>query len=257
MTDQLQDFFSKYQSSYDRRWGSGFRSLKEIQELHLDRLPRWIERIESDSTILDAGCASGYLLSLLEGLGFNNLTGIDLSEQLIESARQRLSGTTQLQVSEVAAFLESTPDETYDVIVFHHVIEHIPRERIVGLLSQFRRCLKTGGFLSLKTPNAACLLGGYHNFGDLSHVTPFNEYSAVQALEQAGFAPEQVEFISHPPTLFFSWRHPLRAALRALNRVRWHLNQLVHLAACVLSDLRPFPKAFELELDILARKSKR
>ncbi len=254
MTDPSKEIFDNYLRNYERRGKGYFRSLEDVRALHLDRLPRWIARIGKDAPILDAGCATGYQLGLLHGMGYTRLTGVDVSAQLIETARSLLPPQVALKLADIREFLGQTPDGAYDVILFHHVIEHIPREHTIGLLREFRRCLAKGGYLSLKTPNVACLLGGYHGFGDFTHVVQFNEFSLLQVLERAGFDAEQVEFVLHTPKLFWSFRHPLRAVMRVLNRLRWRLNKMVHRVVCILLDLRPAPRVSEWELEVLARK---
>lgn len=254
MNDSSKEIFNNYLHSYERRGCGCIRSLADVSKYHLDRLPRWIDRIPKEARILDAGCATGYLLGLLHGLGYENLTGIDLSAQLVQAARTHLPQAITLHVQDIRDFLAQAPDEGYDVIFFNHVIEHLPRESTIALLREFRRCVADGGYLNIKTPNAACLLGGYHGFGDFTHLVQFNELSLLQVLEQAGFAIEQVELITHPPKLFWSWRYPVRAMLRVLNRIRWYLNNFVHHAACILLDLRPALKVSEWELEVLVRK---
>ncbi|MCF7996963.1 MAG: class I SAM-dependent methyltransferase [Chromatiaceae bacterium] len=248
------EIFDNYLQNYERRGSGCFRSLEDVNEFHLDRLPRWIDRIPKDARILDAGCATGYLIGILHGLGYEKIHGVDLSAQLVQTARTNLPESISLHVEDIRDFLMQTPDGSYDVILFHHVLEHIPREYTIPLLNEFNRCLSDEGYLSLKTPNAACLLSGYHVHGDFTHIVQFNEFSLLQILEQTGFAADGVEFITHPPQLFWSWRQPMRAIFRLLNRLRWHLNHLLHWAVCVLLDLRPTLKVSEWELEALARK---
>lgn len=210
--------------------------------------------MDKQASILDAGCATGYLLGLLHECGYQNLTGVDISEQLLHEARRHLPEGVQLFQSDIGEFLAHTADGSFDVILFHHVLEHIPREHTVALLREFRRCLRDGGRLSLKVPNAACLLLGHTCYVDFTHVVHFNEFSLMQVLEQAGFSPERIEFILHPPVLYWSWRHPVRALFRLLNRVRWHLSAWVHCAAGVLFDTQPKLLCHEIELEALAIK---
>lgn len=254
MKDSSKEIFDNYLHNYERRGRGRFRSLAEVSEFLLDHIPRWIDRIPKDAHILDAGCAVGDLLGKLHELGYEELTGVDISAQMVEVAHSRLPQSIQLHAQDIREFLAQTADASYDVILLHHVLEHIPREHTIPLLREFRRCLTDEGYLDLRTPNAACLLGEYIGFGDFTHVVHFNELSLLQVLEQAGFTVDRVQFILHPPQLFWSWRHPIRAAFRVLNRLRWHLNNLVHRAVCVLLDLRPALKVSEWELEALARK---
>ena len=229
-------------------------SYDEIKKFHLDRLPRWLDRLDHDATILDAGCATGYLLGLLDNDGFKSLTGVELSGQLVQIAKSTLPSKITIIQSDVRDFLSTTQNESFDVIMFYHVLEHIPREQTVELLAQFRRCLKPGGYLSIKVPNASFFLAGIQLFGDFTHVVHFNERSMLQVLEAAGFEPSLIEFIPHPPLLFWSWRRPGHALLRLINRVRWMLLGILYKGVCALIEQRPTPKIFEAELEVLAPK---
>ncbi len=253
-TSSLKEIFDNYKDNYERRVGEYFRTFADVQTFHLDRLPRWIDRINKNANILDAGCATGYQLELLYHAGYQRLTGIDISKELLQEAGLKLPSEIELHNLEIGDFLEKTPDKTFDVILFHHVIEHIPRDQIINLLREFKRCLTDNGYLSIKTPNAACLLGGYYSFGDITHLVQFNEFSLLQVLEQAEFSIKKVEFILHPPKLFWSRRHPLRVLMRMLNRARWHLNNLIHFIVCMLLDLRPALRVTEWEIEILVQK---
>jgi 2-polyprenyl-3-methyl-5-hydroxy-6-metoxy-1,4-benzoquinol methylase len=253
--DSSQELFQNYERHYKasgaERWEV---PINDVTEFHLDRLPRWIDRIQKSAKILDAGCATGYLLSLLHKTGYQNLTGVDLSEQLSEIARYRLPESVEIIVSDIQTFLKNTADETYDVIFFHHVLEHIPREETISLLNMFRRCLKPGGHLSIKVPNASYILSGNHLYCDFTHVVHFNERSMLQVMEAAGFSTENINFILHPPLLFWSWHHPIRALFRLLNRLRWNIHRTAHRLLCILIEQHPVPKAFEAELETLAQR---
>lgn len=247
----FQNYERHYQDSGADRWQVPYR---EVKEFRLDRLPRWLDRVPQEARILDAGCATGYLLGLLWESGYRNLTGAELSEQLAAIARRNLPDEVALVHADVRDYLAQVPDQTFDAILFHHVLEHIPREHTIPLLCEFYRVLKPGGYLNLKVPNASYLLAGNHLFGDFTHVVHFNERSMPQVLEAAGFRVTDIEFVQRPPLLFWSWRHPGRAVLRLLNRARWHLHGLLHRLLCLLIDQHPVPEVFVAELETLARR---
>ncbi len=255
MRDPSNELFQNYQRHYNDsgadRWQVPYHRVKA---LHLDRLPRWLDRIPREARILDAGCATGYLLGLLWESGYRNLVGVELSEQLAGVARRTLPDTVEIAVADIRDYLAGMPDESFDLILFHHVLEHIPREHIIPLLREFRRALKPGGYLNIRVPNASYLLAGNHLFCDFTHVVHFNERSMPQVLESAGFGVEGIEFIQRPPQMFWSWRYPGRALLRLLNRGRWHLHGMLHRLLCLLIDQHPVPKIFGAELETLARR---
>lgn len=96
--------------------------------------------------VLDAGCGTGFLALLLAELG-HSVTGIDLSPQMIELARQK-AARANLQVNfrvENAAAL-TDPDGTYDLIVERHVIWTLP-DPVTGV-REWMRVLRPGGRLA-------------------------------------------------------------------------------------------------------------
>lgn len=247
----FKNYLRHYQESGSNLWQVSF---EEVKALHLDRLPRWLGRIPHNAHILDGGCATGYMLGLLWKSGYRQLTGVELSDQLARIAESSLPEEINIINSEIQSFLKKAPSESFDTILFHHVLEHIPREHTIDLLREFHRCLKTSGHLSIKVPNASCLLAGKNMFGDFTHVTHFNENSLLQVLEEAGFKKSNLEVILHPPIIFWSWKHPSRALFRLLNRLRWSLHRIAHKATYILTAQHPIPHAFEAELEILVKK---
>lgn len=252
MTDPSAEAFRNYLNTYERdAKGEHLRSAAEVRELHLDRLPRWIGHVAKDARILEAGCATGFQLSLLYAEGYRKLHGVDISEQLVAEARNRLPEEVVLRAEGILEFLAKVEDGAFDVILFHHVLEHVPRDQTLVVLKEFFRVLAPGGRLNIRVPNASCLMSGIQMFRDFTHVVHFNEYSLIQVLELSGFDVKKVELISHPPLMFWSWKHPGRAVLRMLNRVRWTVLKITHHAVCSLVDLHPAPRAFEHELDVV------
>lgn len=150
-------------------------------------------------------------------------------------------------------YLDQCPEESFDVIFFHDVLEHLPREDAIPVLRAFHRTLAPGGLLSVRVPNMSALIASYCSAIDFTHITHFTEYSLVQVLEAAGFDTARITFPSQAPRLFWSWRKPHRAVFRALNRLRWHMNNGLHRVVFLLSDMLP-PKVFDPNLLALARK---
>ncbi|MGQ9750659.1 class I SAM-dependent methyltransferase, partial [Desulfosoma sp.] len=239
MTDPSPQLFANYARHYDSM-AVVERLPDDLERLKRDRLPRWIDEVPKNSRILDAGCAQGHLLAALYRVGFADLTGVDLSAQLLQTAAQ-LVPAAKLVESDIRAFLARCPDGSFDLVFFHDVLEHLPREATIPLLQAFQRVLAPGGRLSLRVPNMGALIGSFTAAIDFTHITHFSEYSLTQVLEAAGFDVTKVVFECQAPRLFWSWRRPHRAALRLLNRLRWHLNNALHRAVYLLVDMHPRP----------------
>lgn len=112
----------------------------------------------SAARVLDAGCGTGGLLSLLHGTfpGWS-LDGIDISETAVRYANQRSSA--QIRQGSVTALPYA--DASFDAIVSTDVMYH----RLVdphAMLSECCRVLKPGGLLLLNLP-AYQWLRSYHD----------------------------------------------------------------------------------------------
>lgn len=251
--DPSKELFDNYARHYEST-GNIKRLPDDLQRLRRDRLPAWIESIPKDARILDGGCAQGDLLAALSRVGYTNLTGVDISRQLLATARNKVPVDVRLIEMDVRRFLAECEDSAFDVIFFHAILEHLPREDTIGILRAFHRALARGGLLSVGVPNMSALIAGYSAAIDFTHVTHFTEKSLIQVFESAGFDPATITFQSQAPRLFWSWRKPRRAVFRLLNRLRWHLNNGLHRMVFLLSDQHPKPRVFDPTLIMLARK---
>ena len=117
-------------------------------------------RLRGDEVVLDAGCGTGRLTAdLLEALPRGRVVGVDLSQNMLGSAREHLSPQFGDRVGLVACDLLHLPFEhAFDGIVstaaFHWVLDH---DR---LFANLRRALVPGGWLEAQCgggPNIASL----------------------------------------------------------------------------------------------------
>lgn len=254
MSDTEQRIFEQYARHYEKGAQGIDRLPSDMAKLLRDRVPRYMKNIPRDARILDVGCAQGHLLAILQRTGFTHLEGVDLSLPLIEQARVLVGSGVALHVADAQSFLQRVPDGSYDVIFFHDVLEHVPRESTIDILREFYRALVPGGFLSLRVPNMASLLANYNAHIDFTHVTQFTEFALLQVLEQAGFDAEAARLESQAPILYWSWKKPHRAVLRLLNYMRWRLNNGFHRTIYKLSDVFPMPTVFDFNIIMTARK---
>jgi 2-polyprenyl-3-methyl-5-hydroxy-6-metoxy-1,4-benzoquinol methylase len=252
MNDLNREFFDNYTRHY-RAMEVRERLPDDLERLKRDRLPRWLDEVPPSARILDAGCAQGHWLEAMRRVGYTHLTGVELSAELLATARARLPEWVCLEQADLREWLRRAPPESFDVIFFHDVLEHLPREDTIDVLRGFHRLLVLGGRLSVRVPNMACLISGFCMAIDFTHVTHFTEYSLLQVLEAAGFDAPKIRFEQQAPRLFWSWKQPQRAVFRLLNRLRWHLNNAVHRGFYILADFT-YPKVFDPNLVVVAQK---
>jgi len=166
------------------------RYLKDIkQELKfLNSLPA--------GRILDIGCGLGYLLS-----GVNKRWkkhGLEISR----FAAKKASKWGEIYVGELKS--AKYPQKYFDVVVMHHVIEHLKDP--VGAIAEVYRILKNKGILLLGTPDfdsgCARRFGkNYRLLKDPTHISLFSNDSIKRLLRDYGFVINKVEYP------FFETRH--------------------------------------------------
>jgi len=89
---------------------------------------------DKNKKILDIGCGTGFLLMVLEEVGFNNLTGIEVDFNQSIEAIKNLKFSKILN-QEIFDFFNVNM-EKYDLIFLYDLIEHIEKESINMVLKE-------------------------------------------------------------------------------------------------------------------------
>ena len=124
-----------------------------VREIWYEHFHRYVfaRELVGGLKVLDAACGEGYGTALLSTAAAS-ATGVDISEKAVEHARARYP-------SERLEFLVSDclelpfDDDEFDCVVSFETLEHLDDHQ--GLLTEFRRVLKPGGFLLLSSPDKA------------------------------------------------------------------------------------------------------
>jgi ubiquinone/menaquinone biosynthesis C-methylase UbiE len=135
--------------------------------------------------ILDAGCGPGNISRVFVERGFR-VTGIDISQRLIDIARQRVpQATFELGDVRVTAF----PDATFDGAYLAYPFEHLLDRDVPRALSEMRRVLKPGGavFIAAKAGSGEQWLDEPMAGGALCFFNFFDPNALEQAIVAAGF----------------------------------------------------------------------
>jgi len=110
-----------------------------------------IQREPHFDTLLDAGCGTAPMLSLLTvEYPDKQFTGLDLTPAMIEVARAKQLPNTRLVVGDC----EQMPfdDNTFDIIINSQSLHHYPRPQL--FFNSAMRVLKPGGILILRDMSA-------------------------------------------------------------------------------------------------------
>jgi len=95
--------------------------------------------------ILDFGCGFGQMMRALINLGFTNVYGCDIEQTAIEFCRK--SGLKVENCADIDVFIQKYK-EYFDLIIMSHVLEHIPKDKIIETLSKIKELISDGGEFS-------------------------------------------------------------------------------------------------------------
>lgn len=132
--------YSRLAQAYDRRWrGYLWATLQQA----LDALP-----LRGTERILDVGCGTGEFERMaIERHPTLELVGVDVTSAMLELARQKLAGSSQVRFH--LADAESLPfePEQFDVVVTANMLHHVRQPR--QFLEECTRVLRPHGRLVL------------------------------------------------------------------------------------------------------------
>src|SRR6185369_9619243 len=109
------------------------------------------KRLPGREAALEIGCGPGRLMRPMSRY-FAEVHGVDVSDEMIRLARERLRGTphTYPQVTS-GADLGMFPTEKFDFVYSYAVFQHVPSADVVwSYLREARRVVKPGGVLRLQ-----------------------------------------------------------------------------------------------------------
>jgi 2-polyprenyl-3-methyl-5-hydroxy-6-metoxy-1,4-benzoquinol methylase len=143
--------------------------------------------------VLDIGCFTGDFLVLLAEKGAS-VSGVELQEQAVEIANQRLPGRIKKADVHDDTFLE----REYDIVTLTGLIEHVTDP--VGLLRRVSKLLRPGGTVFLQTPDCASAVARtmgrfWPPFTPVEHIYLFSQGSLTTVLEEVGF--ESIRHLPH------------------------------------------------------------
>jgi ubiquinone/menaquinone biosynthesis C-methylase UbiE len=110
-----------------------------------------LPKLTPDKTLLDVGCGPGTVtIDLARVLSSGHVTGIDISEEVIEIARESLkvSGVRNVDFNVDNVYDLSFAENSFDVVYAHQVLQHLSNP--VGALEEMRRVLHKGGLLAVR-----------------------------------------------------------------------------------------------------------
>lgn len=146
-TDRAESFYTirhdEIESNKAERWVNEIRKALDAATLLKDADGR-----DRKLKVLDLGCGAGFFEVLLGRLG-HDVTGIDLTEEMIEKAGQMISyylpDNSSVRVMTGDAEMPDFPDQNFDLILTRNLTWTLPHP--VEAYREWGRVLKKGGLL--------------------------------------------------------------------------------------------------------------
>jgi len=159
--------------------------------------------------VLDHGCGAGRHTFYLAGEGFEEVVGMDNSDEGLKKARTLVRGYPNVQL--VKAEMDAVPyvDGYFGAVISSHVVQHALAPQREGAFREFGRVIRRDGLLFLRTISTEHSLFGRGRQiesgtfvdiaglpdGDMPHHY-FNQYELKDLLSD--FEIERMEHKSHP-----------------------------------------------------------
>jgi len=215
---RIADSFGRQASEYDRYAQVQKRVIRQMLQMVASHAA------QAPAAILDVGCGTGELLSLLhDRYGSAELAGVDLAENMLVQARERLGEGALL----VAGDAEDLPfgDATFDLVVSTSTLQWL--DTLTHFLDQAYRVMQPGGMLCaafFAGSTLAELHDCYRKVMETHTVMPeqqpgrlhrFHTFDEVMAvLQESRF--EQVVVSAEQETEYYS---DLKDLLRSIKRI--------------------------------------
>jgi len=183
---------------------------------------------------LELGCGTGLFLEHVARSGAE-IHGLDISEELLERARKRLPGASNVRFTRGSAMLIPYPNACFDAVYGSSILHHLDLE---AAFSEVFRVLRPGGPLIFAEPNIfnphiafVFLLAPREPFGLSPDEMAFSRFAAARALRRKGFERVSVrpyDFL-HPvtPEALINWVSRLGRGLESVPLVREIAGSLV------------------------------
>ena len=152
LLEEIQHYWNHRYSGYSKV------NQKELEGIQRERWKKQFERLlpaNKNLKVLDIGTGPGFFTIILEELGYTNITGIDVSEKMLEVAKENIQKygkkNSSIQLIQMdAQSLEFKP-KSFDIIVSRNLTWNL--EKPQQAYSEWLRVLKSNGRLFIFDAN--------------------------------------------------------------------------------------------------------
>jgi O-antigen chain-terminating methyltransferase len=198
--------------SFEDRFRGSRAEIKRRLEAYLPS----IKNSRAGSTkrpVLDLGCGRGEWLELLQEQTLV-CRGVDANAAMHAQCVER---GLEVVHADVLDYLRDLPDASFGAVTGFHIIEHLPLDSLLELISQTRRVLTPAGVAIFESPNCKNLVVGACNFYiDPTHRNPVFPETAELMLALQGFEKIRIEYFSPMSSVAFEAATPELATIKDL-----------------------------------------
>lgn len=220
-----------YTKEYYNAWALreiGYEGLAGIKCATFRRVLDAVAKYKSKGSLLDVGCAFGYLSEMAKERGWDSY-GIEVSEYAAKQAQEKI-GTDKVMIGNFMDLV--LPKDRFDVMVMVDLIEHIYDTSTV--LKKCRESLKAKGLLVIVTPDIdslsrRCLRKYWPNFNE-EHLVFFSKRSVNKILDINGFRLLEMSNFKKAFNLYY-----------IISQIRAHCRKLLILLVEIVNILIPPP----------------
>lgn len=209
-----EEYYDEFAAWYENKRHDGYHAV--IDDLEFDLLREYAR----DADVLEVGCGTGLILEKAAEVA-SRAVGVDISDGMLEQARERGLEVAQADASESLPF----EDESFDLVYSFKVLAHI--EDIDAALQEMARVTRRGGYLLLEFYNPWSLRYLAKRVGGPQRISKQTRESAVytrwdSAIDLSRRLPENLEVLDFAgvriftPAAFFHKLPVVRGALRKM-----------------------------------------
>jgi len=114
---------------------------------------KWLSKVSKKTyKILDQGCGIGQYTFSAYKIGFQNIIGMDFSEELLKFARKNTKNL-KYNIKFIKGDIRNMPfkENSFDVVISGGIVEHVPET--AKTISELSRVLKKNGYLLIHVPH--------------------------------------------------------------------------------------------------------
>ncbi|PIR24150.1 hypothetical protein COV42_02190 [Candidatus Campbellbacteria bacterium CG11_big_fil_rev_8_21_14_0_20_44_21] len=168
---------------YDKTGERCLRFYKKSQDNEIIQLKELLEKIPPKSKILDAGCGFGKPVAKFLSQKVHQVTGIDISKELIKQARKN---TPKAEFKIMSMYELKFPARTFDAIISFFAILHLEKSKVPKVFRNFHKVLKNKGYF-LFSVNKGKEEGYFEFFGKKVFFSAYTKKEIEEILRKTGF----------------------------------------------------------------------